>query len=168
MPVCTFRLGEPVVGRVANQDVQEPVGQHPRQVGNCGPEKLLADQRSEHPLHIGQRGAGDSRDPFGVEHRADHCGSAYHCALVLVQPVDTRGQQSRHRGWHRPSDLGGRPAGPGCDAVAEQSVALVNEHRHQLLNKQRVPPCGLNDAALHHLRQVVLVHETDGGGLIQR
>src|SRR2546430_8372019 len=46
--------------------------------------------------------------------------------------------------------------------------SLVDEHRHHLLDEQRVAVGRIDDTAPYLLRQVVLLHEADRGGLVQR
>jgi hypothetical protein len=47
-------------------------------------------------------------------------------------------------------------------------MALVDEHRHHLLDEQRVAAGRIDDTPPYLLRQVVLLHQADRGGLVQR
>ena len=125
-------LGNPSVGLVANQDVDEPEGVVPGELGSVRADELLAHERE----HVFAHGRADVRRRQ-LRHSAEMeepalDGSAFdHRALVRLEAVDPRGQQRLNRR--------GNP---------RRGEVAFNAHRKHLLEEEWVAFRGLEDASV--------------------
>ena len=125
-----------------------------------------------------ERLRGELGDRILVEDLAHHRGPLDHLALLGAQPVQAGSQQGVDRRW----DGDGREVGGGDPVpVVPLEELVVDQHRQDLLDEQRVALGGLGDPGLSYYReeghaQEVLHQklavflgeglELDGGGIV--
>ena len=144
-------LEDPLVGRVADEDVVEPERLLLERAGEVRAHELLLDQRAEALAHAVPSALGqEMRHGVPDEDLADDRGRFDHGSLVGLQVVEARREQRVDRRRHDgASDVGGRvPA-----SALEADEPLVDEHRDELLDEERVPLGGFHDARPNALVQ---------------
>ena len=140
-------LEDPLVRRVANQDVVEAERLF---LGRSRPvrvDELLVGQRMELGADRGLHALrGQVLDGVPDEDVADHGGGLDDRPLLGLEVVEPRRKQCLDRGRHRHAvdRADGTPA-----AVLEANDALVDEHGQELLDEERIPLRGLDDPGTH-------------------
>ncbi len=141
-------FGDRLVRGVADEDVPEPVEVGGGLDAALGPQQLLADEGSQR-WHRRPRRRRCRRlqglDGVDRERAADHGGELDRLAFRRLQPIQAGGQERGDRGRQRHvRQIGGGEPRP---SFTDQE-AVVDQHRHDLLDEERVPARRLDDAFL--------------------
>ena len=141
-------LEQPVVHDVTQQQVPEPMVRERVGVARPG-DQLAADERAEHRVRLDRR-VEEAVDRGLREVAADDRCRLEDLALLRPERIDAGGQDGFDGRWHLHAlDVGGHEPG----AVPFDQEALVDEHRQELLDEQRVPGRRLLDPGHERRRQ---------------
>ncbi len=141
-------LGDRGVRGIADQDVPELERVLAGDRRSCLADELLAHERAhERPRVRAVRFREELPDRAEVEVLADHRGGSDRPPFVVAQSLQPGGQQRRDRG--RDGDRGEipdrRPSGVFSATVVADDEPVVDQHRHHLLDEQRVPAARVGD-----------------------
>ena len=139
--LCTCRLREPVVRRVADQEMAEPEGVVAGQLCPIGPDELLPDERHQLRRHVLLVGL-ERLDATAVEDLPLDGAALEYAALGRIELIETRGKQRLDRRRH--DDL---------------AVAGLGDHREHLLDEEWVAFGRLTDPLAQSFREHGIAEE---------